>query len=269
MQRAFFAVILFVASGCLTTVEQRWCDRSRPCTAGFVCTPDFHCILAPRTDAGVGGGSGGGGGGGLPTGGGTGGGGPIGGGAGGGMPIGGGGGGGGGRPTGGGAGGGTPTGGGGGMTCNLVNCVSGCCLNDRCVSLNLQSTSVCGRNAERCTACAMGQACGMGQCFTPGGQDAGPPGLVGSPCRGDTECGTDGLSFCIPENSGGQPTGFVGGYCSRLCDMAPCPGTAECVPAEDGSGGTVNICIASCMNDSQCRAGYICETGFGAGLCLP
>lgn len=269
MQRAFLAVVLFAASGCLTTVEQRWCDRSRPCSAGFVCTPDFHCILAPRTDGGVGGGAGGGTGGG-----GGGGGGPLGGGVGGGVPVGGGGGGGmggGGGPIGGGVGGGgTPIGGGGGgMTCNLVNCASGCCLNERCVPISVQSTAVCGRNAERCTTCAMGQACGMGVCFTPGGQDAGPPGSVGSPCRLDTECGTDGLSFCIPENSGGQPTGFVGGYCSRLCDMTPCPGTAECVPAEDGSGGTVNICIASCMNDSQCRAGYICETGFGAGLCLP
>jgi hypothetical protein len=272
MQRVVVVLFAFSAASCLTTVEQRWCDQSRPCTAGFVCTPDFHCVLAPRRDAGLGGGAGGGTGGGVVGGGGGalgGGGGALGGGGG---ALGGGGGalgGGGGGAMGGGGG---AMGGGGGSACDALSCPGGCCAGDRCVPFTFQGQSLCGGGGDLCRRCPMSERCISGACVaTPdaGPPDAGPPGAVGSPCTSDGHCGNDGFSFCIPANANGEPTGFVGGYCSRLCDNAPCPTGARCVAADDGAGGEVNICLAGCMTVAQCRMGYFCETGFGPGVCVP
>lgn len=252
MKRVVTAVVLLAGAGCLSPVDDRWCGPQQPCTLGFICNSAFHCVAAPRVgDGGTGGGSGGGTGGGSGGGGGA-----IGGGSGGG-----------GIPVGGGMGGG-----GGGVDggfCSQVSCPNGCCLGNSCVPVLQQGNAVCGFFGDRCRPCAFDEGCVSGKCepvITP--FDAGA-GTVGGPCFQDFDCGNDGLAFCIPEFSGGTSTGFVGGYCSRMCDNAPCPVGASCVEAETSGGGVVNICFTSCMGVVQCRMGYQCDTTVGTGVCLP
>lgn len=244
MKRLVPTLLLLTAAGCLSTVEDRWCGPQLPCSAGFICTSTFHCVQVSgdggtgggRMDGGTGGGGGGGGGGAV---GGGGGGGAIGGGA----------------------------GGGGGRICDAVSCASGCCLGGNCVPVIAQGNSVCGFFGDACTACGVNEGCVGGKCL-PSGNDAGFSG-VGGPCSQDSNCGNDGQDFCIPEFSGGQPTGFVGGYCSRMCDGQPCPFNSACVEAETGGGDIINICLATCFGAS-CRMGYQCDNmGGGSGVCLP
>jgi hypothetical protein len=230
------------AAACLTPVQEKWCDTSNPCSPGFVCTSDFHCVSTSRVDGGAGGADGGTGGGGGATGGGgvTGGGGGV---------------------TGGGGG---ATGGGGGAMCSAVNCPGGCCApNGVCVPVTFQDNSLCGNFGQRCVLCGTNTGCVNGQCVPVVNPiDAG---VVGAPCTTDPVCGNDGLAFCIPEISGGQPTGFTGGYCSRFCDNTPCPVKSTCVQAQASDGSTVHICLASCMSQTQCRMGYGCDSN----VCTP
>ncbi|MDP1829466.1 MAG: hypothetical protein Q8L48_39735 [Archangium sp.] len=258
MKRVVIAVVLLAAAGCFSPVEDRWCGPQQPCTQGFICSTTFHCVAAPRiVDGGSGGGSGGGGG----TGGG---GGALGGGSGGGgVPVGGG--------LGGGVGGGTGGGGGGvdGGFCSSVSCRSGCCLGSSCVPVLQQGHDVCGFFGDRCTQCGFDEGCVGGKCEPVVITIDGGSGTVGGPCLQDFDCGSDGLSFCFPEFSGGQSTGFVGGYCSRMCDNGPCPANASCVEAQTSGGGVVNICLTSCGSVAQCRMGYQCDNTVGTGVCLP
>lgn len=242
MKRFASAVVLLLAAGCLRTVDERWCGPTLPCSSGFVCTTTFHCVpAAPRTDGGTGGGATGGGGGAT-------------------------GGGGGGGALGGGAGGG-----GGATSCGPGTCPNGCCVGVRCVPLSSQSVDACGEGGLACARCGANEACRDGRCWSVFDTDGGgPPPLVGTPCTADTQCGGDGLSFCIPElDPSGTNTGFAGGYCSRFCDASSCPAGARCVPAETSTGGTVNLCVATCSDASGCRTGYRCDTSAGAGICLP
>jgi hypothetical protein len=223
-----FAVL---SAACLTPVDDRWCDTARPCSAGFTCTPSGHCVQTSRADGGTGGGGGRDGG---TTGGGAG---------------------------GGGGGGGMTGGGGGSVTCGAQSCPSGCCLGASCVPVGLQSNATCGFGGAACLGCDANAGCVNGQCVQgPQPIDGGPPALVGGPCAEDMQCGTDGLSFCIPDQSG-----FPGGYCSRLCDMAPCPSGSECIEAQTQGGDIINLCLVSCTTASQCRMGYTCDQSF----CLP
>lgn len=149
----------------------------------------------------------------------------------------------------------------------MTSCISGCCLGGNCVPVNQQGNSVCGFFGEVCRACGATEGCVSGQCQPVVFVDAGMP--IGGACVQDSNCGVnDGLGFCIPEVSGGQPTGFPGGYCSRMCDMTPCPPEGRCVEAQTQGGGVVNICLASCMSQANCRMGYLCDTNSG-GVCLP
>lgn len=126
-----------------------------------------------------------------------------------------------------------------------------------------QANSVCGFFGNACSPCGMNEGCVNGQCQRVIFTDAG---TIGGACMLDSNCGSDNLSFCIPEISGGQPTGFAGGYCSRFCDNEPCPPEARCIEAETEGGGTVNICLAGCMAQAACRPGYQCQPD---GVCLP
>ncbi len=230
MQRALLVIALVAGSACLTTVEQRWCDAQTPCTTGFVCTPTFHCIPAPRglSDAGLGGGGG-------TTGGGGGGGGTV--------------------DAGLGGGGGA---GGGGASCN-TSC-NGCCEGTTCIPFAQQSNRQCGPARSTCQSCAVNEACLSNQCtFVPIPMDAGVA-AVGGPCETDFQCGADGLGQCIPDEAG-----FPEGYCTRDCEFTPCPSGAECVPAEGGGGQTLFVCLANCRLPSDCRMDYSCDVG----LCLP
>jgi hypothetical protein len=242
MKRLIASFLFIVGSGCLSTVDERWCGPVQPCSAGFICTNSGHCVLP---DGGAGGGTGGGSDGGT---GGGGGGGIVGGGA------------------GGGAGGGS--GGGGGATCGAVSCASGCCLGNNCVPVMAQGNSVCGFFGDVCARCALDEGCVAGRCVPAGPVDAGMTSSVGGPCFDDFDCGDDGIAFCIPGFSGGQPTGFVDGYCSRTCDQQPCPLNSTCVEAETSGGGTINICLSECFGNS-CRMGYVCEMQGIGGVCLP
>ena len=238
MKPTIFAVVSLLAVGCLSTVDERWCGPQQPCTAGFICTPEFHCVRPQGSDGGTGGGrfdggAGGGGGGGA---------------------------------TGGGGGGSSTGGGGGSAVCGAMSCVTGCCLRDNCVPVNQQGHDVCGFFGDACKACNVDQGCVNGVCQLATRFDGGTA-AIGGPCVDDSNCGNDGLSFCIPETSAGQPSGFPGGYCSRLCDVEPCP-AGRCTEVQTQSGGTAMICLSSCVTQMNCRPSYQCEAGLG-GVCLP
>lgn len=244
MKPLLTAVLLLASAGCLSTVDEHWCGPQLPCSPGFVCTTTFHCVVAPSPDGGAGGG------GGNPDGGAG-----VGGGSGGGGATG---------------GGGGATGGGGGAGCGPMTCNSGCCLGTSCVPVVQQGNSACGFFGAQCRACAFNEGCVSGKCEPVIAPDAGPGPLVGTPCTQDFECGgNDGLSFCIPEFSGGQPTGFPGGYCSRSCEGQPCPQPAVCVDAETANGDVIQICLASCSATGVCRMGYQCDTQTNQQVCLP
>lgn len=149
------------------------------------------------------------------------------------------------------------------MTCGAMSCPTGCCVGGRCLTTTLQDNSLCGFFGDQCRACAFNEGCVGGKCIPLTNFDAGTA-VVGGPCRADPDCGNDGQWFCIPENSGGQPTGFTGGYCSRMCDNAPCP-NGTCIQAETSDGNIINICLASCMTATDCRSTYICDQS----VCLP
>jgi serine protease len=103
----------------------------------------------------------------------------------------------------------------------------------------------------------------------PPGPDAGIP-PIGSACT--TDCGAGRL--CVPESAPTQ-TGYVGGYCSALCNNGICPAGSSCV--NDSIGGfSVSFCKANCatpgMGQGSCRAGYVCANGTGSaaqGVCTP
>ncbi len=168
---------------------------------------------------------------------------------------------------GGGAGGGA---GGGGAQCTPGTCANGCCLGNRCVPVTFQSNQTCGLSAQACRPCDPNGGCVNGTCVGgPQPLDGGFPGGVGSPCSADPQCGNSGsMPFCFPEISQGQPTGFVGGYCSGYCDNQPCPPGGTCVQAQTQGGTIVSICLATCdgASGTGCRMGYACDP---ASICVP
>ena len=132
-----------------------------------------------------------------------------------------------------------------------------------------QGHEVCGFFGAACARCGLNESCTGGKCEPGIDVDGGTIGTVGNPCVDDFDCGDDGFNFCIPEQSGGQPTGFPGGYCSRTCDGNPCPSNAACVEAQTTGGGVVNICLLACQSMAQCRMGYLCDQQGGQGVCFP
>ena len=236
MKRLVIALLLS-GVGCLSTVEDRWCGPQLPCSPGFFCTSTFHCIRSASVDGGTGGGSAGGDGGAIGGGGGAvgGGGGFVGGGA------------------------------GGGPTCNAVNCAGGCCLGNNCVTPMQQGHEVCGFFGDVCGRCGFDEGCVGGKCQPVIVFDGGTTNArVGDPCFDDFNCSNDGLSFCIPEESG-----FPEGYCSRMCDTELCPSNAACVEAQTTGGEVVNICLLACQAVAQCRMGYQCDLWAGQRVCRP
>lgn len=171
--------------------------------------------------------------------------------------------------TGGGVGGGGGnvsggSGGGGGARSCEETC-SGCCINDRCLTTAQQSEFACGVGGLRCRACAGAEICSAERgCVARSTPDAGT-GVVGNACQSDMACGSDGLGICIHESSGEWP----GGYCTRECGSSPCPTGAECIEADQGGGASLFICLATCINDGQCRSGYDCVPFNATAFCLP
>ena len=150
-----------------------------------------------------------------------------------------------------------------------MSCASGCCLAGTCVPVARQGHETCGFFGDACNRCQNSENCVGGKCDPSIDVDAGFVAPVGSPCGQDRDCASNGQSFCIPEFSAGMSTGFVGGYCSRLCQNVMCPSNARCVAAQTSGGGTTNVCLAACVSAAQCRTGYVCDATSGQSVCLP
>lgn len=165
----------------------------------------------------------------------------------------------------------------------------------------------CGRTGYTCVepddggiciaVCSDDEDCGAGTVCDPytalcaaAASTAGA--VTGEPCADSDGCRS---GQCIgEENAGGQPTGWVGGYCVGNCvlplgynnstvfdgDTLPaggCPGDAICLPADFGHGAQFDLgrCYDQCATDTDCsREGYVCLTQLGDfsftnGLCVP
>ncbi len=95
---------------------------------------------------------------------------------------------------------------------------------------------------------------------TGGGTQAPPPspertygGGIGSNCGDGASCGRDS-TVCLTT---GYPGGLCSKPCSRFCPDDPGVVSTLCVNDQSGTGG---LCVAKCTQNSDCRAGYKCET---------
>ena len=98
-------------------------------------------------------------------------------------------------------------------------------------------------------------------------------GAIGSACTNASDCtATAGEAMCIMR-LGTMMFGFdlPGGYCTATC----MPGSDSCgagATCFGFGGGTMGYCVQTCMDDMDCRMGYVCR-GFGGGggmdVCLP
>ncbi len=112
--------------------------------------------------------------------------------------------------------------------------------------------------------CPVGGVCNdwSGYC-EPIGNGAG----VGEACATNADCESE---LCLTEGTDGWTDGYCYSSCNLL-DGALCPNNAACVDLSDGGGVEVGYCLTDCIDDFDCRAGYICDDGFGIGqnLCIP
>jgi hypothetical protein len=82
---------------------------------------------------------------------------------------------------------------------------------------------------------------------------------VGGACNRGESCVT---GVCIRESNTLSSVAWLDGYCSGNCGSATCP-EGLCLTLADG----YSYCLAECLNDAECRAGYVCSSGVHA--CLP
>jgi hypothetical protein len=112
------------------------------------------------------------------------------------------------------------------------------------------------------------------------GMDGGSPdagtSFIGSPCLNAGQCTNPSNAFCIQDVIPGVgASGFVGGYCSTLCNAAACVAGASCQTVTGSFGFTQQLCLRDCTGprtgQSNCRNGYVCEgtTGTAVGACTP
>jgi hypothetical protein len=112
-----------------------------------------------------------------------------------------------------------------------------------------------------------GYVCDQDNTCWPGDEPPAPTGEspVGGACNVDADCKDPGAS-CYPPIVGGNPTGFLGGYCLiNGCEPGGCPEGSKCeVIYADGNGA----CMAECDAPEGCRAdeGYAC---YDQGICFP
>jgi len=148
-------------------------------------------------------------------------------------------------------------------SCGPMTC-PGCCDVATGLCQSGQTAAACGVNGTLCRACP-GGPCLNGTCpvAVDGGTVAGP---IGAPCVGSTDCASQA---CLPEFVAGQPSGYVGGYCTAQCAGSPCT-SGTCV-TETIFGATSSTCRAVCAPQaSSCRAGYVCQPfATGSGYCRP
>jgi hypothetical protein len=107
---------------------------------------------------------------------------------------------------------------------------------------------------NNCGAC--GVVCPDGLC--EGGECVGALD-VDAPCQTLSDC-EDGASFCSDEAT----TGLSGGWCVYECfGSEDCGPQGECVRvAVDPDGNqTVQLCVAPCSANGDCRQGWLCQPG--------
>lgn len=114
---------------------------------------------------------------------------------------------------------------------------------------------------------AMAAANASGACQVAPETDMLEPGVVGTMCAADGDCGG---GQCMTETQG---TTFPGGYCTGRClANGDCGAGAECVAGLAGAAGT---CYSVCEADADCgREGYRCRPNGlaqqgGSKLCYP
>lgn len=121
------------------------------------------------------------------------------------------------------------------------------------------------------------------QCVDQVGQYPGTKD-IGDACASPSECKT---GLCFPESSGGQATGFVGGYCTTFDARYPgnsfqpnqpyprgnCPMGTGALALERGAGtGDQAACFGGCTRTAPtdlkgtCRAGYECTFATNTGM---
>lgn len=161
-----------------------------------------------------------------------------------------------------------------------------CDANKNCVPAAGCGITLCSSSAPS-GACPPGLTCRDGDCIDPAACSSSnqtgtcPAGLsclggacsqtstsnmpIGGPCASETQCATAD-AVCYPEVSGGQATGWIGGYCMLFdCASAGCPAGSSCVTLQDGS-----VCFDECQFPSDCRAGFACVPGSaGRAFCEP
>jgi hypothetical protein len=175
-----------------------------------------------------------------------------------------------------------------------------CAAGATCIDLGLSKHGNCLATCAQDTDCRPGYACvdkggpskvcvrgpeaecanntdddgdSLLDCEDPDCQDeaACVPGskAVGLDCTAATDCyATQNDPFCIDETYWGYP----GGYCSEFCDLKGggngCGPGAICtnwLPLASGGG----VCMHTCANNAQCRAGYTClDIGGGQKACV-
>ena len=102
-----------------------------------------------------------------------------------------------------------------------------------------------------------------------GGAPSGGASPIGGPCTSNADC-KDAGAQCFQENNGGEPTGFINGYCLISdCTAGSCPEGSICEAIFVG-GGTA--CVDACQGTPECRntEGYQCVsmTAGGSAFCF-
>ena len=108
-------------------------------------------------------------------------------------------------------------------------------------------------------SCTSNSDCKSNATCDDNGTCSGVASPIGGTCASSSDCVVDG--YCLP------PGPFPGGYCTLQClnnNDDYCPIESICVTRTNGgAGGEVDLCLASCENDDDCRPdepdGYICH----------
>lgn len=180
-----------------------------------------------------------------------------------------------------------------------------CPMGQRCTSTGCMGGSSCGESPCRLVlpqcGCSAGQACilegGARRCATAGTRTEGqactaatdcaaglacvnfssgptPIQMCSRVCAGDSDCSGGGSRCLLGLADGTQ-------LCTRACNPVRQTGCAPglaCAVYGDGGGGFVTDCAgptgggidgASCLDDTDCEAGYLCidVDGFGFTTC--
>ncbi len=174
--------------------------------------------------------------------------------------------------------------------CAIPSCQGGqACPSGAVCDANFQDGgSFCLKSCQSNTDCRVseGYECDQfGTCWpAQGGVPSGGSSPIGGPCASNTDC-MDAGAQCFQENNGGEPTGFINGYClisdctanscpaGSICEtifvgggtacVDACQGTPECRNTEgyqcvSMAAGANAFCFRGCGQDSTCPAGYAC-----------